>query len=570
MLQSLRIENLALIDSLDVEFDDGLNVLTGPTGAGKSIIIGGLEFVLGGRASGVMLRTGASAAVVEARFKVALSEIMKALADSEGVTLRDDYITLRREYRRKGIGKGAINGTSVPISALRIFADHLASILGQHSHQTLLDQATHLDYLDRFAGLGSDLLELKKVYNTTVDLRERIDFAEKNAREVSDRIELLKFQVEEIDKAKLRPGEEEGLKTEKILLENAMRIREAGEMAAGVLLESDGSVLEKLGEIEKALKGISSAGAVFQNMLASIAGASDLLNDAVAEIRNLAERVEDDPERLEQINERLHAISLLRKKYDGDVPAILKYADDAGKKLEDLTGRRENTEKLERQFEDSLSRLNSLSAAISEARGKARVGLEKSISRNLESMGMEKAQLVVDMTTVENADGLYSRNGRKLAGDSSGFDVAEFLFCPNPGEGLKPLARIASGGEVSRVMLALKNALLGETSSGCEVFDEIDVGISGEVAGKVAGQLKDLSKKHQVICITHLQQIASAADHHYRVYKSKIAGRSVTRIEKLGPKERVREIASLLSGAEVTDTALAGAREMLDKSRPRK
>lgn len=570
MLHSLRIENLALIDSLVTELGDGLNVLTGPTGAGKSIIIGGLEFALGGRASGLMIRTGESAAVVEARFRAARSDAIQALARSAGVPLEDDYLTLRREYRRKGAGRASVNSTSVSLSILRRFADHLASILGQHSHQTLLDESTHRGYLDEFAGLRGRLLELKALYDSATDLKEQIEYAERNARETSERIELLGFQIDEIDKANLKPGEEEDLKKLKVMLENALRIREAGEMAAGALLESDGSILEKLGEIEKIVKSLPPAGSALQSILTSIVGASDLLNDAVSEIRNLTDSVEDDPERLERVNERLHAISGLRRKYEGDIRGILKYADDARRKLENLTDRTKDTEKLEKEFERSLSRLNRLAAEISKAREKARAGLERSVCKNLESMGMEKAQFVVNMTTVDNVDGLYSRDGRKLAGDSSGFDAVEFLFCANPGEGLKPLARVASGGEVSRVMLALKNALLSGKSSGCEVFDEIDVGISGRIASRVADQLKDLSRKHQVICITHLQQIASAADHHYRVYKAKIGHRLVTRIEKLGPKERVKEIASLLSGEELTDTALAGARELLKASRPRK
>jgi DNA repair protein RecN (Recombination protein N) len=570
MLHSLRIENLALIDNLYVEFGDGLNVITGPTGAGKSIIIGGLEFVLGGRASSVMLRTGELAALVEAQFRTIHSDTLRSLLESAGAELQDDLLTLRREYRKKGTGRTSVNDTPVPVSFLKRSGGQLVSILGQHSHQTLLDQSTHCGYLDEYAGLGGSLPELKKIYNSAVDLKERIEHAERNAVEISGRIELLKFQIDEIGKAGLRPGEEEELKSEKIVLENALRIREAGEMAAGTLLESDDSILEKLGEIEKNLRGIPAAGDVYQNIIASMNGASDLLNEAVREIRGLVDRAEDDPERLEQINERLHVISRLKRKYDGDIGVILKYADDSRKKLDDLTDRVMNTEKLEKEFADTLSKLNRLSTIISESRKKARAGLEKSVGKNLESMGMEKAQFVVDINAVESADGLYCPDGRKLAGDSCGYDMVEFMFCANPGEGLKPLARVASGGEISRVMLALKNSILKSTSSGCEVFDEIDVGISGEVATRVAGQLKELSRKHQVICITHLQQIASAADHHYRVYKPKIGGRSVTRIEKLGPKERVREIATLLSGAEVTDTALAGAREMLKNSRPRR
>lgn len=570
MLSSLHIKDLALIDDLDIDFQEGLNVITGPTGAGKSIIVGGLEFVLGGRASGVMLRTGKSVAVVEAVFRITPSRSLRALAESSAVALLDGSLTLRREYRKQGAGRASVNDTPVPVSTLRNFADHLASILGQHAHQSLLDQTTHREYLDRYAGLENKLGRLKELYEATVDLKERMEYADKHAREISERIDLLKFQIDDIEKANLKPDEEEDLKQEKVIQENCLRIREAGEMAGNALLESDGSILEKLGEIEKTLNGIPGVGSTWQNIVGLINNASGYLNEAVSEIRNLIGRIEDDPERLEEINERLQVITRLKRKYGDDIREILRYGDDSRRKLDDLNNRTGKTDDLQRDFAATLAELHRLSTEISEARGKARSGLERSICMNLESMGMQKAQFVVNVYTTENADGLYFRNGQRLDGDSSGFDKVEFQFCANPGEGLKPLVRVASGGEISRLMLALKNALLRDESSGCEVFDEIDVGISGQVADRVAAQLKKLSQKQQVICITHLQQIASAADHHYRVYKLRIGGRQVTRIEKLGPEERVKEIASLLSGAEITDTALAGAREMLKNSRPRR
>ncbi len=567
MLSRLHIENFALIDNLDIEFGQGLNVITGPTGAGKSIIIEGLNLVLGGRVSEVMLRTGKSSVVVETQFVLSDQDEVARLMGSADISTGDHTLVLRREYKKKSGSRAFINGISVSLGTLKEVSSWLVSVLGQHSHQSLLESSSHLKYLDSYAQLDDRLSKLKALYNRAVDLKEKISFAERFAREVSDKIDLLNFQISEIERANLKPDEEDSLRQEKKLLENSLRIRETGEMAGSILLESDGSVVEKLGEIEKALAGIPGIKSPFENIIGRIRNASDSINEAVADIRNLIDRIDDDPARLEQINERLDEIFRLKKKYGGDVREILQYASDSRNKLAELKNKAGNTEKLAEDLQKTLLELNRLAADISKTRKKARNRLEDLICENLASMGLTKAQFVVDISNVENEQGLYEFNSRRFAGDASGFDSVEFQFCANPGEGIKPLARIASGGEISRVMLALKNSLMVGRTSGCEIFDEIDVGISGEIAARVAHQLKALSRNHQVICITHLQQIASSADHHYSVYKQRIGGRLVTRIKKLGLEERVKEVASLLSGEAITKSAIAGARELLKNSR---
>lgn len=570
MLSRLHIENFALIDNLDIEFGEGLNVITGPTGVGKSIIIEALNLVLGARVSDVMFRTGESSAVVEAQFIVSDQDEAIQLMDSASISMVDDTLALRREYRKKSGSRAFVDGISVPLGTLKAVSSRLVSVLGQHSHQSLLDSSSHLKYLDSYAQLDDRLSKLKALYNRAVDLNEKLSFAERFAREVSDKIDLLNFQISEIERSNLKPDEEDSLRQEKKLLENSLRIRQTGEMAGSILLESDGSVVEKLGEIEKTLAGIPGIKSAFESVIGRIRNASDSLNEAVADIRNLIDRIDDDPARLEQISERLNEIFRLKKKYGGDIREILQYASDSRNKLAELKNKAGNTEKLAEDLRKTLLELNRLAGDISKAREKARSRLENLICENLASMGLTKAQFVVQISNVDDEQGLYKLNNRQLAGDISGFDSVEFQFCANPGEGIKPLASIASGGEISRVMLALKNSLLIDRTSGCEIFDEIDVGISGEIAAKVAHQLKTLSKNHQVICITHLQQIASSADHHYSVYKQRIGGRLVTRIKKLGPEERVKEVASLLSGEAITRSAIAGARELLKNSRRRR
>lgn len=567
MLTRLHIENFALIDSLDIEFGEGLNVITGPTGVGKSIIIEGLNLLLGGRVSDVMLRTGEVSAVIEAQFLLDDHDEIIALMDSAGISDDKRAPVLQREYSKKRGSRASVNGVPVNLGILRKVSGRLLSILGQHSHQSLLDPSTHLKYLDRHAKLDGKLSKLKLLYDRAINLREELSFAERFAREVSDKIDLLNFQISEIERSELKPDEEDNLRQEKILLENSLRIREAGDSAGSILLESDGSVVEKLGGIEKVLAGIPGIKSPFADVIGRIRSASDHINEAVTDIRNLIDRLDDDPARLEQINERLDEIFRLKKKYDGDIKEILQYASDSRIRLAQLNNKAQDPGKLKEDLHNTLLELNRLAADISGARKKARSRLENLVCENLASMGMPKAQFVVEISNVEDSQGLYNLDNRQLAGDASGFDVIEFQFCANPGEGIKPLARIASGGEISRVMLALKNALLTGITSGCEIFDEIDVGISGETAARVAYQLKALSRNHQVICITHLQQIASSADHHYSVYKQRIGGRSVTRIKKLGPEERVEEVASLLSGDAITKSAIAGAREMLKNSR---
>jgi DNA repair protein RecN (Recombination protein N) len=563
MLSRLHIENFALIDELDIEFGDGLNVLTGATGAGKSIIVGALDLILGGRGSEEIIRTGQSTCVVEAEFQFKDRRLEQHLREALDIERGDGSLTIRREYKRKGGGRAFIEDSQVAISGLREISERLADILGQHSHQALLDPATHCGYLDRYAGLDDDVAEHRAVFGKAVQLRDEIRTSDRLAREISDRIDLLTFQTIEIDRSSLRIGEEESLREEKKLLENSQKVCETAAWVIGTLLEDEGSAVERIGQAQKGLAAISSAGEAIKKFINLLAAASDTLSDAVFELKKLVERIDDDPSRLREINERLDEIYGLRKKYGASIADILDYAEKSRAELAALRARQVDSQTLKERFEKSLAELNTLAREISAERHRARRGLEKLVVENLVLMGIPRAQFIIEIGQIEDANGLYEKDGVRLAGDAIGFDVVEFQFCANPGEGLKPLAKIASGGEISRVMLALKNAFLKKKESVCEVFDEIDVGISGEVAAKVARQLRELSAKHQVICITHLAQIASVGDHHYKVFKATSGGRSVTRVLPLDGQERVKEIAGLISGEKITPKALAGAEELL-------
>jgi DNA repair protein RecN (Recombination protein N) len=358
-------------------------------------------------------------------------------------------------------------------------------------------------------------------------------------------------------------GEDDSLKEEKRLLENSRRIRETADFVIHSLLEDDGSAIEKIGEAQKALGAVASASESIREIAASMREASEALRESLLDLKNLTERLEDDPTRLETVNERLEEVFRLKKKYGSTIDDILSYGENARSELENLKSRQIDTESLKASFDQSSKELNSLANEMSLARRKEAPELEKQIMEKLVLMGIPRAQFRISITDAESENGVYEKEDRRLAGDALGFDVVEFQFCANPGEGLKPLARIASGGEISRVMLALKNAFLKKKEAVCEVFDEIDVGISGDIADRVAKQLKELSRKHQVLCITHLAQIASRGDHHYRVFKTSARGRSVTRVQRLNEEERIREIAGLISGEKITPKSLAGAEELL-------
>ena len=563
MLSHLHIENFALIDKLDVDFGEGLNVLTGATGAGKSIIVGALDLILGGRGSEEIVRTGEISAVVEGKFSIDNKSLASKLSKDFDIPIENDSLVIRREYRRKGGGRAFIDNSQVSLTELKDVSEQLADILGQHSHQDLLNPATHCSYLDRFAKLEDRVTDLRGIYNEVMELRQKLVSADHVAHEIKNRIDLLEFQVSEIEKAKLQPDEEEKLKAERKLLENAQKIRETAELAVRILLEDDNSAIEKIGETQKTLGAIAELSDVVGHVINALRGATDSLRDLVVDLQKFADRIEADPQRLEQVSERLDEIFRLKKKYGANIHEILEYAANGNVELAGLKSREIDTKNLRQSYSTSVRELNLIAGEISNTRKKAAPNLEKIVVEKLALMGMPKAQFVIEISNNEGTDSLYEVDGKGLSGDGTGFDIVEFQFCANPGEGLKLLAKIASGGEISRVMLALKNAFLHKKGGTCEVFDEIDVGISGDVATKVARQLRELSKKHQVICITHLHQIASLADHHYRVFKNTTKGRSVTRVQNLDHDERIKEIAGLLSGEKISDKAIDGAKELL-------
>ena len=566
MLSKLRIQNFALIDKLEIEFDNGLNIITGATGAGKSILIGALDLALGGRASEEIIRDGESAAIIEAEFNIESDSIKKRLNAIVDFPIDFRPLVIRREYKLRGGGRAFIGESQVNLTAIKAIASNLADILGQHSHQTLLDPSTHRVFLDIFAGLESRVADLKETYAIALKQRDQLRSADRLLRENSEKIELLNFQISEIEQTRLEIDEEEKLKAEKKLLENAQKIRESVDYAKGILAENEASAIELVGNAIKNLTAFAALSDDIRQMLPKLTLSIDNIRESVLDLSNLASSLDFDPGRLEFVNDRLAEIFRLKKKYGADIPDILNFAEKSKTELSALKSKRLDFADLQNAFQQSLRELNLLASEISNARAQKKPEFENAVKQSLASMGMSKSKFVAQLTHKTIDDGLYRAESGFIDGDDGGFDIIEFQFSANPGEELKPLARIASGGEISRVMLSIKNSISEKFSKTCEIFDEVDVGISGEVAFKVASQLKKLSKNNQVICITHLPQIASQADHHYRVYKQIEGGRNITRIKKLTYEERIKEIAGLISGKKITETALAGAKKLLEES----
>jgi len=434
MLSRLHIENFALIDNLDIEFGDGLNVLTGATGAGKSIIIGALDLILGGRGSEETIRTGEQTCLVEAEFQLHEKSLRAYLRESHEVEIDGESIVIRREYKRRGGGRAFIEGSQVSLSALKEISGQLADILGQHSHQTLLDPATHCGYLDHFAGLDDRVAELRNQYGLATELRDELAAADRIAREIADRIDLLVFQMNEIERSRLKSGEEDSLREEKKLLENSQRIRETADSIVHALLEDGGSAIEKIGEAEKALAAIAGAAEPLKKIIDSLKIASGTLGDSVIDLKNLVERLDVDPARLEEINERLSEIYRLKKKYGATIDDILAYADKSSDELKKLKARELDTKTLKERFDKAVGELNLLAREISSFRGKAAPQLEKLVIEKLILMGIPKAQFVIQIGISENESGLYELENKRLSGDAIGYDIVEFQFCANPGE----------------------------------------------------------------------------------------------------------------------------------------
>lgn len=572
MLTELRIQNFAIIDRLELHFGPGLIILTGETGAGKSIILDAVVMLIGGRADPTVVRSGAETALVEGTFHLrgAEKEAVNEILQREDLLEEPDYVTLSREVRREGRSVARVNGRTVSVSLLRELGALLIDIHGQAEHLSLLDPRAHLGLLDRFAEVTPLLEEYRQAYRALLETRHRLNELRTLQRDADRRLELLTYAVEEIEAARLKVGEEEDLRQERDRLANAEALAEFAQQALTVLDEGtpeSPSASDLLGQAVQALTGLvrlDSSQAELADLAESL---EESLADLARSLRNYLEEIEFNPKRLEAVEERLALIHNLTRKYGGSIPAVLAYAADARKQLETITNMAEQIQMLQAEETRLLEQLAHLGKALSEKRKKAAEALGKGIESELDDLKMAAARFGVDFQTRPDENGIPFGDGVRLAFDQNGFDRVEFLVAPNPGEGLKPLAKIASGGETSRLMLALKNVLARADQIPSLIFDEIDQGIGGRVGLTVGYKLWMLARNHQVFCVTHLPQLAAFGDQHWRVQKQVEDGRTLTHVEKLEGEARLLELAQMLG--EVGEGTLRSAHEILQAARER-
>lgn len=562
MLAELSIRDFAIIDAIDLRLAPGFNVLTGETGAGKSILIDAVDLLLGGRADPTFVRTGAEAARIEGLFRLdeRAQALITPILEREGLEgERPDELLLGREIRREGRSICRVNGRTVSLALLKEIGQNLVDIHGQSEHLSLLRVREHLNLLDRYAGLEGERAELAELVHQLRAVRAELDKLRRDERELARRADLLRFQVEEIESARLEPGEEEALLEERTRLANAEQLAALTSEAYALLYEgSDGAnaALDLIGQALRALAALAKIDPSTAEIVQAVEAASYQLDDAARTLRHYQDTIEFNPARLNQVEERLDLIRRLKRKYGDSIPDILAYARQAAAELESLTYSEERVEALRLEEEALLRRIGAKAERLSQARREAALRLAEGIERELSDLRMAGARFAVDIQWVEDEHGVPVGE-RRYAFDATGIDRVEFLVAPNPGEGLKPLVKIASGGETSRLMLALKTVLSHADQTPTLIFDEIDQGIGGRVGVTVGRKLWGIADAHQVLCVTHLPQLAGYGDAHFKVEKQVIGERTVTRVRELDEAGRVEELAQMLgaSGQAVQQSA---------------
>ncbi len=569
MLTELRIQNFAIIDRLELEFGPGLQIFTGETGAGKSIIMDAVEMILGGRADLTVIRSDAELARVEATFKLSGPERRSAHEILEREDLLDDpnYLTLSREVRREGRSIARVNGRTVNLTLLRELGELLVDIHGQSEHLSLLDVHAHLGLLDRYANVESLLAAYRETYDRLQDIRRELHELRQAQADAERRTELLTYQADEIEAAKLRPGEDEELRQERDRLANAESLASLAQQALTVLDEGTPeapAATDLIGQAAQSLSKLSQIDGTQSALAGQAANLEESLADLSRGLRDYLEGIEYNPKRLEEVEERVDLIHRLERKYGGSLQSVIAFAWNARKQLENITHATERMAELEAAESEALGKLAEQGLSLSQKRKEAAGQLSKSIEIELDDLRMASARFAVDFQTRPDPEGLPAPDGGRLAFDARGLDKVEFLVEPNPGEGLKPLAKIASGGETSRLMLALKNVLARADQVPTLIFDEIDQGIGGRVGGVVGEKLWRLGHQHQVMVVTHLPQLAAFGDHHWQVQKVIQNGRTLTQVTKLQGEAHTLELAQMLG--EVSEGTLRSAHDVLQSA----
>lgn len=566
MLQELHIQNYAVIDSLRLEFQPGLNVLSGETGSGKSILVDALGLALAGRASPDVIRTGRDRACVTAVFRAEGRAPWSGWLEEHGMAGQgDSEIILRREVQSSGKTRLLLNDQPVTLAAVKVLAPRLVEVHGQSEHAALFAREAQLEVLDRFASTESAVEKVSQLFTGRRAREREMEGLSSGEQERLRTIDLLSFQARELDAAQLQPGEDTRLEEEKKVLANLEKIRAAASSAYTQLYEEENSAHSRLAVVSRALDELRRYDAAFEPYLEPLAATRASLEDFAFFLREYLGKLEANPRRLEEVEDRLALIDRLKRKYGSSIEAMLAYREEARGRLNGLEHADERRDEVQRELEKAVAEYLGAARGLTRRRRDATRHLERAVLQELAQVGMGKTRFEARLEPLPE--------GR---GGPSGLETIEFLISPNPGEELRPLENIASGGELSRFMLALRT-VVGKASSGSEspaataaptfVFDEVDSGIGGGVAESVGQRLKRLAREAQVLCVTHLAQIACFADHHYVVEKFERAGRTVTEVKALrNQKERAQELARMLSGRQITEAVLQHAATMLKRA----
>jgi DNA repair protein RecN (Recombination protein N) len=568
MLTELHIQNFAIIDHLDLDFGPGLVILTGETGAGKSIIMDALDILLGGRADVSSIRSDADLTRLEATFKLSGPERPAAHVILKREELLDDpdYVSLTREIRREGRSVARLNGRIVGLPLLKELGEILVDIHGQSEHLSLLNVRAHLGLLDRYAGIESDLASYHRAHQNLLGLRRELHDLRAAQQDAERRTEMLTFQAEEIEAASLRRAEDAELKQERDRLANTESLTTLAQDALTVLDEGTSespAATDLLGRAVQSLAKLVQIDATLKTLAEQSTTLEETLADLSRSLRNYLEAIEFNPKRLEQVQERLDLLHHLERKYGGSIESVIAFAVDARRQLETISTASTRIAELEIAEAAALAELSGQGLSLSHKRKEAAGKMSRAIEIELDDLRMASARFAVDFQTRPDPEGvpLPLSGGTRIAFDGNGLDKVEFLVEPNPGEGLKPLAKTASGGETSRLMLALKNVLARADQIPTLIFDEIDQGIGGRVGATVGEKLWNLGRAHQVMVITHLPQLAAFGDQHFQVQKTIENGRTLTRLTRLTGEPRTLELAQMLGA--VTEGTLRSAYDLL-------
>ena len=572
MLTELRIEDFAIIDHLELHFTEGLTTFTGETGAGKSIILDAIEVLMGVKADATFIRSGVEKAILEAVFRIpqrSRAEIMEIL-EQEDLLDDPEYITFGRELRLAGRNTARVNGRSVSVGLLRQLGGFLVDIHGQSEHLSLLNVRSHLGLLDRYAASQPLLDAYRQMYKRLTDLRRELEKLRQSEKDAERRIDLLDFQIQEIRLANLGKVDEEDLRQERSRLANAENL--SGMAQRSLLLLDEGSeeapaLTDALGQVVEALQSVAKIDKSQEPLSLRAEELAVNASDLARELRDYLEGIEFNPRRLNQLEDQIDLINRLKRKYGGTLEAVLAFAAKSEAELEMITHASERIEELEAEESRLLPELAQKALALSACRREAADTLASGVEAQLADLSMNGARFNVSFMRKDDENGLPMEDGSRVGFDANGIDSVEFLIAPNPGEGFKPLVKIASGGETSRLMLALKNVLAQADHVSTLIFDEIDQGIGGRVGAVVGEKLWQLARQHQVLCITHLPQLAAYGDRHYCVHKEVETGRTTTRVSRLQGDDRLNELALMLG--QVSDVNRVAAQEALEQARQR-